>query len=314
MKRSALSVLLAVAAATLLTTVGCVRKQFESTIATQPSGQVRIATVQFSESYDPQENAAVIRRYIAAAAEQHADVVHFHECALSGYGGKVASPDYDWDALRQATESILAEARRRKIWVILGSSHPLTPPHKPHNSLYLISPAGEIVDRYDKRFCTEADLKTYTPGDHFVTFELNGLKCSLLICYDVRFPELYRELYRMGVRVMFQSFHNARREKPGLLGEVIRPSLQAQAACNAMWVSAPNSSAYYSCWGSAFISPEGRIVNQLEENKEGMMINTVDPSLEFYDASGPFRDRALRGVLHSGKPLRDPRSADRKSL
>ena len=91
-------------------------------------------------------------------------------------------------------------------WVVMGSAHPLTQPHKPHNSLYLISPAGKIVDRYDKRFCTPGDLDVYTPGDHFVTFKLKGFVCALLICYDLRFPELYRELYKLKVRVLYGHF------------------------------------------------------------------------------------------------------------
>ncbi len=274
--------------------------------------KIRVATCQFSESYHPRRNAAIVRRYIAAAKKRRADVVHFHECCLSGYAGKINDPDYDWDALREATESVLAEAKRRKVWVILGCSHPLAPPHKPHNSLYVISPAGKIVDRYDKRFCTSGDLKSYSPGDHFVVFKINGIKCSALICYDVRFPELYRELYKLGVKVLFQSFHNAG-GKPGdhIHEHIMRQTLQGHAGVNAFWASANNSSAYYSRWSSVFITPDGKIVARLKRNRPGMMVNTVDTGFDYYDASADFRDDAIGGKLNAGKCVKDRRSADR---
>ena len=111
-----------------------------------------------------------------------AEIVHFSECALSGYGG--ANHDtldgFDWDTLRAKTQEIMALAATLKLWVALGSMHQLTPPNKPHNSLYLINPQGRIENRYDKRFCTQGDLDYYTPGSRFVTFDLNGVRCSLL--------------------------------------------------------------------------------------------------------------------------------------
>jgi len=277
------------------------------------AGQSRVlavATCQFAESFQPERNAVIIRRYIAAAARRGAEIVHFHECALSGYGGPVGSDGYDWDTLRKATESVLREAARHRIWVVLGTSHRLTRPHKPLNSLYLISPAGAIVGRYDKRFCTTKDLETYSPGDHDVVFDLNGIRCGLLICYDVRFPELYRNLCREKVRVVFHSFHNAGADGPGILTHIIRRTLQAHAGINSMWISAPNSSKRYSLWPGTFITPDGLVAGRLAGNRSGMMINTVDTAKDYYDSSRPFRDAAMRGVLHSGRIVKDPRSSD----
>lgn len=275
---------------------------------------LRIATCQFAESYAPRRNAVMVRRYIAAAARRRADIVHFHEGALSGYGPGLAEPDYDWAALREATESMQAEAARRRVWVVLGSAHPLTSPHKPHNSLYLVGPDGRIADRYDKRFCTAGDLRTYTPGDHWVTFDLHGLRCGLLICYDLRFPEAYRELYRRGVRVLLQSFHNAHMPGPGIHQHIMRQTMQAHAGIHGMWVSATNSSAWYSRWPSAFITPDGKIDAQLRRNRAGLMVNTADPRKSYYDAGVVYRDLALSGALHTGRTVRDPRSQDRTSL
>jgi len=280
-------------------------------------GKIRVATCQFAESFRPRRNAATILRYMAKAKARRADIVHFHEAALSGYLARPGAPgpdEIDWHALRATTLAICNQARRLKLWVVLGSAHQLTPPHKPTNCLYLIGPDGRIRDRYDKRFCTGADLRAYTPGNHFVIFTLNGVKCSLLICYDLRFPELYRKLYTLGVQAVFQSFHNGYTDGPGIHNKIMRQTMQAHAGINYMWVSMNNSSGYYSRWPSSFIQPDGEIVASLPQNRPGIMVNTIDTTRQYYDASRPFRLRAIRGILHSGRLIADPRQRDRRCL
>jgi predicted amidohydrolase len=247
------------------------------------------------------------------AAKAQADVVHFSECALSGYAGTDFGgfDDYDWDLLRHETLKIMDLAGRLGLWVVLGSSHPLTPPNKPHNSLYLIGPEGRIVDRYDKRFCTPGDLDHYTPGDRFVTFIINGIVCSLLICFDLRFPELYRQLYKQGVQCVFQSFYNARQKGPSVHTHIMRQTMQCHAATNRLWVSMTNSSGYYSPYPSCFIQPDGVIAGQLKPNRPGMMVHTVDLGRDFYDPMAGFREIAIAGRLTNAPgPLDDPRSRD----
>ncbi len=265
-------------------------------------GVLKIASCQFGVSGDIDANAQHCCALMRQAAEQGADLVHFSECALSGYAGVdfEGFADYNWDKLKVRTREIMALAGELKLWVALGSSHRLTPPHKPHNVLYLISPQGQIADRYDKRFGTEMDLLHYTPGDHFVVFEINSVRCALLICFDLRFPELYRQLYKQGVRVVLQSFYNARQQGPSVHTEIMRQTMQANAANNGMWASMTNSCGWYCPYPSCFIQPDGRIVRQLDDHKEGLMLNKVDLSEKFYDPSAPFRKLAAEGRLTNG--------------
>ncbi|MHC5163641.1 MAG: carbon-nitrogen hydrolase family protein [Planctomycetota bacterium] len=280
-------------------------------------GIIHIATCQFPVSADVEANASQIRAQMQQAADAGADIVHFPECALSGY----ASVDfesfagYDWDLLKDKTTEIIELAGQLKLWAVLGSSHRLTEPNKPHNSLYLISSEGKLVDRYDKRFCTQIDFDNYTPGDHFVHFEVNGVRCSLLICFDLRFPELYRELYKDGVRCIFQSFYNARQQGPSIHSEIMRQTMQANAANNGFWVSMTNSCGWFCPYPSCFIQPDGRIVGQLEDHKEGLMINSVDLNETFYDPTAPFRNMAIDGTLTNRTDLiEDIRSKKRDLL
>ena len=280
-------------------------------------GKIRVATCQFAEQWWPRRNAAIVLRYMRAAKKRRAELVHLHEAALSGYLARKGAPRaarLDWPALRESTEAICAEAAKLRLWVVLGSAHPLTPPHKPTNCLYLIGPDGKVRDRYDKRFCTSGDLKAYTPGGRFVVFTVNGVKCSLLICYDLRFPELFRRLSSLGVQAIFHSFHNGYMGSPGVHNKIMRQTMQAHAGINYFWASVNNSSGYYSRWPSVFIRPDGTIAASLRQNAAGMMVNTIDTTRKLYDASGANRLLAIRGVLHTGSLVKDPRLTDRTSL
>jgi len=306
------------------------------------TGILKIATCQFAVGKDIRRNARQIWEFLRRARKAKADIVHFSECALSGYVGTdfPSFAGFDWRLLREETEKIMALAGRLGLWVVLGSTHELTPdrdirgrvqPNKPHNSLYLISPQacpfgglrasseqsrrGKIVDRYDKRFCTKADLRRLTPGDHFVYFTINKVKCSLLICFDLRFPEIYRELYKQKVNCIFQSFYNARQKGASVHTHIMRQTMQCRAAENHFWVSMANSSGYYSPYPSCFIQPDGRIARQIKANRPGMMVNTVDLSRKFYDPMADFRDMVIAGARSNQlKPITDPRLRNTTSL
>jgi predicted amidohydrolase len=277
---------------------------------------LKIATCQFAVSGSIAHNSQSIQKLMRQAADGGANVVHFCECALSGYAGiDFDSFDgFDWDMLKSETEKIIALAAELKVWVVLGSTHRLSEPNKPHNSLYLIGPDGTIRDRYDKRFCMDREMPFYTPGDHFVMFEVNGIKCALLICFDLRFPELYRQLKKLGAACLLQSFYNARQKGPSIHSDIMIPSMQCRAATNFFWVSMSNSSGWLSPYPGCFIRPDGRVVEKLANHKDGVIVNTVNLAEDLYDPSAAYRDMAIDGALDNALDnLDDERSRNRNS-
>ena len=283
--------------------------------AQDPNGKLLVATCQFPVSADVAANADWIRKQMREAKQLEADLVHFPEAALSGYAGvdHKTLDHFDWDAQRTEFESIRALAQSLHIWVVLGATHQLSGAHKPHNSLYVINDRGSVIDRYDKRFCTGGDLRHYSPGDHFVTFEVNDVRCGLLICYDIRFPELYRQYHQLGVQVLFHSFYNARQKPGSIHPKIMPPTAQARAATNNMFLSVNNSCAPHS-WESLFVTPDGLISERLTLDTPGVMINLIDTSKRYYDASRPYRLDSIRGKWNSGEVVDDPRSKDRQSF
>lgn len=289
---------------------------------------IRVATCQFSVEGQIDLNRRQALKQIAEAASQKADVVHFSECALSGYAG-VDIPDIadlDVEALKSATQDVMAAAKEHKVWVLLGSTHWLDQDHKPHNCVYVINPKGQIADRYDKRFCTGTDGKKptldlchYSPGNRYVTFKVNGVTCGVSICYEYRFPELFRGYKQLGVEVMFQSFHNARKTvvadpKYNVWKTIVPATMQCRAAENHFWISANNSSTKPSCWGSFAVRPDGVIVGRLPLHRPGVLVTEMALDPACFDAPAPWRPSAMNGQLHSGMLTDHPRSRDTTSL
>lgn len=289
---------------------------------------LRVASCQFSVEGRVEHNHRWVLKQIAQAAERQADVVHFSECALSGYAGVdlPSAADLDWTALANATRDVVAAAKEHRVWVLLGSTHRLDEKHKPHNCVYIINPKGQIVDRYDKRFCTGAggknatlDLCHYSPGDRFVTFKVKGITCGVAICYDYRFPELYRGYKQRGVEVLFQSFHNARKTvaadpKYNIWKTIVPATMQCRAAENHFWVSANNSTTRPSCWGSFTVRPDGLIVGRLPRHRSGVLVTDMKLDPAFFDAPALWRPSAMRGQLHSGQLVEHPRSREVTSV
>jgi len=275
--------------------------------------KLTFASCQFPVSANIAENANWIMGQMKEAHALGAALAHFPECALSGYPGVDLKnmDDFQWEKLDQYTDSISNLARELGIWVLLGSIHELTDTLKPLNSLYVIDPSGKIIDRYDKRFCTKGDLEYFSAGNHFVVFDINEIKCGLLICFDIRFPELYREYRKLEVDLLFQSFYNARQKPGGIHPKIMPVTAQARAATNHFYMSLTNSSAA-SSWPCHFITPDGLIGHTLPADQPGVLISKIDLSDSYYDASRDFRDNALEGILYSEEAPSHPRYLNRQ--
>jgi predicted amidohydrolase len=303
--------------------------------------ELKVATCQFPVSADISVNLQHIKRQMVMASRRGARVAHFPEGALPGYARTdfESFTGFDWDRLNDATAEVAEHAGQLRQWVVLGSAHRLSGAGKPHNSLYVINDSGQIIERYDKRFCSgdpgegSGDLAHYTPGDHFSVWNIDGIRCGALICYDYRYPELYREYKKRDVQLVFHSFHaaHASPERVALIGAAIGTGLAqlnpaathtypgitmpaamtTAAACNHVWISCPNSSARQSLWPAFFVRADGITTGRLRRNVSGVLISTVDTRQELYDSAAAWRERAMTGVLHSGTLVSDPRSDNR---
>jgi predicted amidohydrolase len=105
-----------------------------------------------------------------------------------------------------------AVARRRDAWILVGSlAETSTDPLRPWNTSVLIAPDGSIAATYRKIHLFDVAVEDgpvdresdrVGPGDRAVVAEVDGIRVGLSICYDLRFPELYRALALAGAEIL----------------------------------------------------------------------------------------------------------------
>lgn len=185
---------------------------------------LRLAVAQSTVPEDPTDRGALraagqeIRALMTEAAAAGAQLVQFPEGAITypskhvmaaGPDGKLVPADWSraaWDVLREEAESIAALAGELRLWTAFGSLHPLTPPNRPHNSLFVVSDHGDLVARYDKRFLSHTEVSyLYTPGREPLVFEVDGIRIGCALCVEANFPPLFAEYERLDVDLVLLS-------------------------------------------------------------------------------------------------------------
>lgn len=278
-----------------------------------PSGGARrlvVATAQCRIDPDPSRNAATIRRIVKHAAARGARLVHLPEGALSGYA-KAQIPSWDavdFDAVRRALQRIAEDAQRLGLWVVVGSAHPLTPPNRPHNALYVIADDGRIAGRYDKRLCSNSEINDwYTPGFEPYVFEVDGVRVGCALCIEIRFPEIFLEAAHLGVEVMLVSSYS---------DDPIDPLLaRAHAAMNTLWVSYCVPANTSGAGASRMVGPDGHELARCAATRPQTIVTAVDPGDAKWEIplrrAKPWRAAARDDRIYETKRVDDPRSRDK---
>ena len=247
----------------------------------------RIAAVQMISGPDVDANLAEADRLIGEAAAQGARLV-----ALPEYF-PLMSPDEtakirirERDGEGPLQDFLKDAARRHKLWVV-GGSIPLAAddPGKVRNSTLVFDDTGHRVARYDKvhLFGFETSRERYDEsatieaGNEVVCFDGPCGEIGLSICYDLRFPELFRAMGEVSLIVLPAAFtHTTGRAHWQVL-------LRARAIENQCYAIAAaqggvHSSGRRTHGHSMIIDPWGRIVAELPEG-EGVLWADLDPAL-----------------------------------
>ncbi|MCG8993843.1 carbon-nitrogen hydrolase family protein [Laribacter hongkongensis] len=247
----------------------------------------RVAVVQMVSGHVVADNLERARLRVLEAARGGAALV-----VLPEYFALMGLADTDKLAVAEAfghgpmQDAVAQMARESGIWLVAGTL-PLAGqnPGRVRNSCLVFSPAGECVARYDKihlfgfsglgeRYC-ESD--TIEPGDTPVAVDTPLGRLGLSVCYDLRFPELYRHLGEMTALVLPAAFTAVTGEAHW---EVLLRARAIENQCYAIAAAqgGVHSSGRRTHGHSMIIDPWGRIVAELPEG-EGVLWADLDPAL-----------------------------------
>ncbi|WP_312202271.1 carbon-nitrogen family hydrolase [Anaerospora hongkongensis] len=211
---------------------------------------------------------------MAREAAQKAEVIVLPEIWTVGYALK----NIDQWAEDQAGPTITALqqiAVDAQATIITGSL-PYRKDGQIYNGAFVINPAGEIVGDYQKvhLFNLMGEQRFFAPGNKRCTFPLQQTTAGLTICYDLRFPELYRATTQDGATIIFVPA-----EWPASRGSHWRTLLQARAIENQIYICAVNcvgqhrDNVFYG--HSMIISPTGDIIAEGTET-EAIIYGEID--------------------------------------
>ncbi|PCJ18619.1 MAG: carbon-nitrogen hydrolase family protein [Candidatus Cloacimonadota bacterium] len=250
-----------------------------------------IATAQSQIENNLVNNTNEIIRLIQLASEKGANFVHFPEGALSGYAKEQISnwSLVDWHQLENQLKSIQKICKNLNIWVALGSNHMFLSEKRPYNSIYIINNTGNIVARYDKRFCSNSEINHwYNAGSQAVTVKIHGITFGFLLCIEINFPELFMEYEKMGVDCILISSYSK--------SKMFAIQAQGHAACNNIWISFSTPQNVSNIQESLFIGPDGSIISKCKNKESDLIINQINPSSSLWDIpckkARPWRTKA----------------------
>ncbi|CAN4269460.1 MAG: carbon-nitrogen hydrolase family protein [Candidatus Methylopumilus sp.] len=264
-------------------------KTTKATLSQKNSSDIiKIAAIQMASGPYVAANLSEAERLIEVAANQGAKLVALPEYfALMGFKetDKVAAREEEGKGpIQQFLKSM---AKKHKIWLI-GGSVPLVSnfPNKVRNSCLVYDDQGQQVARYDKIHLFGLNLgneqyheeKTIESGDVIKVVDTPFGKIGLSICYDLRFPELYRAMKDVNIIVVPSAFTDT-------TGKAHWETLvRARAIENLSYVMAPAQGGYHlsgreTHGNSMIVDPWGVVLDRLPRGS-GVVIAAMNPKYQ----------------------------------
>lgn len=227
------------------------------------------------------DNFIKAQDYIAQASKQNADIVCLPENFL--YRGKDELEEAEIRESSPYISTFQELAQAHHIYIVLGSIAIKAEGWKITNSCLVINKKWEIMHRYNKIYMYDVERKDFTfkesdttqPGEDIDCFEIEGIKMGVGICVDLRYPEYFRQLTKLGAEVIFLPASFAK-----VTWNIARDILtKARAienqsyfcACGQTWDEWVKAR----CGNSRIISFDGTILSEIGE-EEGIVTANID--------------------------------------
>ncbi|MGA7835808.1 MAG: nitrilase-related carbon-nitrogen hydrolase [Acidimicrobiales bacterium] len=247
---------------------------------------LRVGLTQFHPTRDVERNLVVACRLLARAGRDGADLVLLPENALMlGTNAEMRSAAFSLDS--SALSCIARAAALNRVTVVLGGVKvSLEGESRPRNRALIYGPDGRSAGQYDKIHLFDAQVEGQSfeassveqAGSTPVLLDVGGTLVGLTICYDLRFPELYRQLALAGAEVVLAPSAFTR-----ITGRAHWETLlRARAIENELYVVASatigtNEDDAFQTYGHAsVIDPWGEVVVDLEDAEEACRVVELD--------------------------------------
>jgi predicted amidohydrolase len=249
----------------------------------------KVAAVQLDSQNDKAANLERISRLVDEAAAGGAALVSLPE-VMNFIGEMVREEDYPEPIPGRSTEILMKKAAEHGMWIHSGSFAEVNPGNKRYyNTSVLIDDKGKIAAKYRKIHTFDVTLPDGTvcdesaqvaPGREVVTTDTPLGKLGLAICYDIRFPELFRLMALEGAQVLFTPA-NFTLPTGKDHWEVILRARAIENGCYVVAAAQIGKKHHFVAYGSSMIiDPWGTVLTRARE-EEGVAFAEID--LDYLD-------------------------------
>lgn len=247
----------------------------------------KIATCQMNVVDNKDTNIEHAIQLIKKASSNGAKLITLPEMFNTPYDNSKFIEYCEEETTSKTLNSMQDIAREENIYLQSGSIPEKESNHL-YNTAYLINPKGKIIGKHRKMHMFDIDTDnmkftesdTLTPGDSVTTIKTHLANISIVICYDIRFPELWTLMNKNNSDIILL---------PGAFNKTTGPLhwetlIKARAIDNQCYVVATSPSQienpYYVAWGhSMIVNPWGKIIAKAHENEEILYANITQSSL-----------------------------------
>ena len=226
-----------------------------------------------------------IARGAALAKEQNVDLLVFHECALCGY------PPLETDIHNITPEAVAAGltrvsvlAREHAMHIAVGTVR--FDGDTRYNSVAVYAPDGSLMGYYDKQALWGWDCDHFAHGVQPGIFDICGLKIGFRICFDVRFPEPFRQLYQACADLCVVCFSDAAKKPDPHRYGLIAAHLRTRAVENVIPVAAVNTLTGVQTAPCCVIDGDGSLLAETPLNSEQLLVWDILPAADSFGAKG----------------------------
>ena len=236
---------------------------------------MKLGAYAFPLTGDIARNLSHICQGIELAARQGIDLLIVPECALTGYPPRhIASAQcVDWDALYRAHNALQAQSVTHNIHMVVGT---MLREEAIYNSAVLFTPRGQ-THAYHKRALWGWDADNFHPGTQPGVWEIDGLRVGARICYEARFPEYFRELYKAQTDLNLLLFCDVADGDDAARFDLIRGHIQTRAVENVCPILTVNATSPSQTAPTGFYGASGQIIAELPRGEKGLLVADWSP-------------------------------------
>lgn len=250
--------------------------------------KIKIAAIQMSTVADKMENVRTVKAYLEKIKDENPDFVILPEMFCCPYQTE-NFPIYAEKEGGPVWQQLSGYAKQYGIYLIGGSMPEKDAEGNVYNTSYIFDREGKQIGKHRKVHLFDIDVKggqtfkesdTLTAGDSDTVFDTEFGKIGVMLCFDIRFPELSRMMVNDGARIVFV---------PAAFNMTTGPahwelSFRTRALDNQIYMvgcaPARDVSAGYISWGHSIVTdPWGRVTDMLDE-KKGILLAELDMDYE----------------------------------